>query len=322
MSGGAWPAQVALLGAGTMGSGFAQIFALAGLPCALADRTPELASAARERLVELAAGYEAAGMFPSGAADRITGLVRAAGSIEEAVEGADYVLEAVFEDAAVKAETYRLIEPLVAADTVIASNPSAIPIGRLAAALERRDRFLGTHWFNPPQWVPCVEVIPTSDTRPDVVERVVALHRRLGKRPVTVGDAPGFVANRLQFALFKEATAIVDEGIASAEEVDEVVRGSFGFRLPFFGPFTIADMAGLDVYAAACAVVAEGLGPRFDVPRSTRELVEAGRFGAKSGSGYLEWPAERREPLIAGRYESYNALQSLLGELRSSGKAS
>lgn len=324
MSGGdgaRWPARVAILGAGTMGAGFAHVFALAGIPCALADRSAELAEGARARLVEDARRHEAGGLFPAGAAPRVEELVAAAADVEEAASGADYVLEAVFEDPEVKAETYRRVEPLAAPDAVIASNTSAIPIAQLARTLERPERFLGTHWFNPPQWVPCVEVIPTAQTRRDVVERVLELHLRLGKRPVEVGDGAGFVGNRLQFALFREATSIVEEGLATADQVDEVVRGSFGFRLPLFGPFTIADMAGLDVYTGAYAAMEDAFGPRFALPASVGELVGAGRLGAKSGAGYLEWPEERRERVIAGRNESYAALQGLLDELRASGKA-
>lgn len=317
----AWPGRVAILGAGTMGASFAQIFSLAGIPCTIADRTPGIGEQALERLVRHAERCETRGLFPAGAAERIASLVDAAPRPEDGVEGAEFVLEAVAEDPAVKHDLYRRIEPIAGPDAVIASNTSAIPISQLATALERPDRFLGTHWFNPPQWVPGVEVIPTEHTRRDVVDRIIELHARLGKRPVEIRDGAGFVANRLQFALFKEATAIVADGVATAEQVDEIVRGSFGFRLPFFGPFAIADMAGLDVYAGAYPAIEEALGPRFAVPESVRSLTGAGRLGAKTGSGYLEWPDERRERLIAGRDESYAALQRLLDELRANGKA-
>ena len=122
------------------------------------------------------------------------------------------------------------------------------------------------HWFVPPLLVPCVEVIPRPDDRRHGVEQVVEVLTRLGKAAVVVGDGPGFVANRIQFAMFREAAKIVEEGLATPEQVDQVVRSSFGFRLPFFGPFTIADLAGLDVYADIYEALERGLGPGFSAP--------------------------------------------------------
>ena len=176
------------------------------------------------------------------------------------MNGADLVVEAVLERPDVKLAVYEEIERAAGDDTVIATNTSSIPIAELAAGLRRPNRFLGVHWFVPPLLVPCVEVIRTPSTDERVVEIVVEALTRLGKTPVVVGDGPGFVANRIQFAMFREAARIVEDGIAGPEQVDEVVRSSFGFRLPFFGPFTIADMAGLDVYADIYETLERGLG--------------------------------------------------------------
>ena len=165
------------------------------------------------------------------------------------MDGADLIVEAVVERPDVKAAVYAAIEAAAADGAVIATNTSSIPIAELAAGLRRPGRFLGVHWFVPPLLVPCVEVIPRPSTDEQVVQQVVDALTRLGKAAVVVGDGPGFVANRIQFAMFREAARIVEDGLATPEQVDEVVRSSFGFRLPFFGPFTIADMAGLDVYA-------------------------------------------------------------------------
>ncbi len=159
------------------------------------------------------------------------------------------MVEAVFERPDVKATAYEEVEAAASGETVIATNTSSIPITELALTLRSPGRFLGVHWFVPPLLVPCVEVIPTRSTDPGVVENVVSALTALGKIAVVVGDGPGFVANRIQFAMFREAARIVEDGVATPEQVDEIVRSSFGFRLPFFGPFTIADMAGLDVYA-------------------------------------------------------------------------
>jgi 3-hydroxybutyryl-CoA dehydrogenase len=309
-----WPARVAIIGAGLMGAGFSHVFGMAGVQVAIADASPEETERSLARLLASAQSYEDDGLFPSGAAERLRRGVRAAASIADAVDGAEYVLEAVTEDPAVKHAVYEQVETVAGAETILATNTSAIPITSLAGAVRRPERFLGTHWFNPAQFVPCVEIIPASGTDPAVVERVRALHARLGKQPVVVGDGPGFVANRIQFAMFKEAVSVVADGIATAEAVDEVVRGSFGFRLPIFGPFAIADMAGLDVYVGAYGALEAGLGERLACPPEVRALVDQGRAGAKSGAGFMDWPEAHRAAVLAGRDASYAALQALLND--------
>lgn len=307
-----WPARVAVVGAGTMGAGFAQLFAARGIAVTIVDSTPGRTGSAVERLRASARGFEERGLFGRGEADRVERMVAGADSIAVAVADAELIIEAVFEDPAVKRETYAEIEAAAADETVLATNTSAIPIGDLAASVEHPERFLGTHWFNPPQFVPCVEVIPGPDTTEAVIERVLALLAAIGKRPVKVGDAAGFVANRIQFAMFKEAVSCVADGVADPAEVDEIVRSSFGFRLPFFGPFAIADMAGLDIYAGAYEALEGDLGPRFSAPEKLRALLAAGRSGTKSGGGFLDLPAGEVPAMIERRDASYVALSELI----------
>ena len=315
MSENAWPRRAAVIGVGTMGSGFAQLLALAGIPTRLADASRELAKAGRDRAIEGARRFEADGLMPAGAAEKIAVAVSAAPSIQSAVTGADFVIEAIREDPATKREAFAIVDGAAPAGAVIATNTSAIPIRELAGAFRDGSRFLGTHWFNPPQWVPCVEVIPGPDTSDAVVERVHGLMRRLGKQPTTVGDAAGFVANRIQFAMFKEAVSVVADGVATPEQVDEVVRASFGFRLPFFGPFKIADMAGLDVYDGAYRALEQDLGGRFSVPEPVAKMVAGGRLGTKAGGGFFDAPPDGLPELTARRDRSYAALSALLEEL-------
>ncbi|HVX45108.1 MAG TPA: 3-hydroxyacyl-CoA dehydrogenase family protein [Mycobacteriales bacterium] len=303
--------RAAIVGAGTMGVGFAQVLALGGIECRIADAAPELAVAARERAIALARRYVELDLMPAGAAETIADGVQPVDSVAEAVDSATLVLEAVPERPELKREVYGRIEAAAAADTVIATNTSAIPITSLSEGLRRPERFLGAHWFNPPQWVPAVELIPSAATDPAVVTDLAETLRGLGKRPTVVRDSAGFVANRIQFAMFAEAAAVVAEGVASAEDVDDIVRSSFGFRLPFFGPFAIADMAGLDVYQGAYEALREAHGEHFATPALVRELVEQGRVGHKAGAGILEPPediashAERRD-------QAYAALARLL----------
>jgi len=315
-----WPKRAAVVGAGYMGTGFGQLLALHGVPCRLADADEERATAGLETVLSLSRRFVDARLWTAEQAEAVERNVTAAATVEEAVADADIVLEAVTEDPAVKAAVFRRVEAAAPAEAIVATNTSAIPIADLSKAFTRPERFLGVHWFNPPQWVPGVEVIPGPHTNPAVVERCHELLRRLGKRPVTVGDSAGFVGNRIQFAAFKEAVQIVADGVASPEAVDEIVRTTFGFRLPFYGPFAIADMAGLDVYAGAFAALERGLGPRFAAPEKLRELVEQGRLGNKSGGGFLGITGEEAEKMAARRDESYAALARLLDELEAEGR--
>jgi 3-hydroxybutyryl-CoA dehydrogenase len=298
-----------------MGVGISHVFASRGTPTVLVDSTAALAESARERSLELLSRLEAAGSVDPGATSTAQRCLSAAKTVEEAVRAADLVVEAVVERADVKLPVYEAIEAAAGAGAVIATNTSSIPIARLAAGLRRPERFLGVHWFVPPLLVPCVEVIPTASTGEHAVQEVVGALRRLGKTAVVVGDGPGFVANRIQFALFREAARIVEDGLATPSQVDEVVRSSFGFRLPFFGPFTIADMAGLDVYADIFDTLERGLGADFAAPGILREHVERGDFGVKTGRGFLEMSKAEADELIERRDRAYIALARLRREL-------
>ncbi len=313
----AWPSKVAVVGAGTMGVGIAHVFAANAIPTVLVDATPELSEAARDRALALLDRLEQAGNVGEGTTATAERHLAAAPSIADAVDGADLVVEAVLERPDVKLAVYAEIEAAAGDDAVIATNTSSIPIAELAAGLRRPNRFLGVHWFVPPLLVPCVEVIRTPSTDEGVVAIVVDALTRLGKTPVVVGDGPGFVANRIQFAMFREAARIVEDGIAGPEQVDEVVRSSFGFRLPFFGPFTIADMAGLDVYVDIYDTLERGLGAAFSAPDLLREHVERGELGVKSGRGFLELSQAEADELIDRRNRAYVELADLRREIES-----
>jgi 3-hydroxybutyryl-CoA dehydrogenase len=309
-----WPGSAAVIGAGTMGLGVAESFASAGISVYLADATPDLTWQAKEQLVERARGHAEAGLVTTEAVDRVNAVGVAEGMLE-AVRGVDLVFEAVPEDLDLKHDVLASCTDGAPPEAVIVSNTSSLPIDELAKSVKRPGRFLGMHWFNPPEWTPGVEVIPAATTEPEIVERVVDFLWAIGKRPAVVGSGPGFVANRIQMALFLEALRCVEEGLASPQEVDEVVRSCFGFRLPFFGPFQIADMAGLDVYVSVLKTLKEGLGERFEVPDSLHELVEQGCTGAKSGAGFLTYSDEKRDRLLLERDHRYAALNELLERL-------
>jgi 3-hydroxybutyryl-CoA dehydrogenase len=306
---------VAVVGSGYMGGGIAQVLALAGATVKIADVSEEIAVKNYGRLIAEARQFVADGLFPDDAVARLEEHLSPAASIEEAVADADFIEEAVPEKIEIKHETLRRISAAARPDAVIGSNTSTILIASLAEAVTNPERFLGVHFSNPAPFIPGVELIPHAGTDESVIPLVEELVASTGKETARVKDATGFVLNRLQYALFHEATQIVEEGIATPEDIDTIVRTTFGFRLPVFGPFAIADMAGLDVYAFCYASLQTRWPERFATPESLKELVDAGKFGTKSGAGYLDVPADRTPELVAYRNKAYVAIKKLMDEL-------
>lgn len=306
---------VTVVGSGYMGGGIAMVFALGGYDVILADVDATTAQRSYERVVSEARDLESRGLLSLGSAGRLRGRLSYADSIELAVAGADYITEAVPEQLAIKLDTLGRICACARADAIIATNTSAIAISELARVVTNPDRFLGVHWMNPAPFIPGVELISGVDTTPDTVQRAEWLIRDVGKIPARVADTPGFVANRLQFALYKEAVRIVEEGVATPAQIDTVVSNSFGFRLALFGPFAIGDMAGLDVYESSYRSLEHAFGERFSVPTSLAATVAAGNLGLKSGRGFLDIDPEDKDALLAYRATAYARLSQLRDEL-------
>ena len=306
--------NVAVVGAGYMGGGIAQVLAMAGFQVAITDADPDITLRHRDRLYAEAAEFEEQGLFDPGSTALVEANLRAAASLADAVEGADFVEEAVLEVPEVKGPVLAAVEAAVRPGTIIATNTSTLPIGGLAAQLAHPEHFLGVHFSNPAPFIPGVELIAHAGTDEAAVVASEALVARTGKLSARVSDKAGFVLNRLQYVLLKEAINLVEEGVATAEDVDIIVRTTFGYRLPFFGPFAIADMAGLDVYAAGFRTLAEHYGERLATPAMLTELVEAGKYGVKKNGGFVI-PAGDQAPLVAYRNRAYARLGQLLREL-------
>jgi 3-hydroxybutyryl-CoA dehydrogenase len=307
--------QTAVIGSGYMGGGIAQVLALGGFDVVLGDVDTETAHKSRRRLIDQAKTFEAEGLFDQGSADILEQRLTAADSVEAAVANADYITEAVFETLEVKLEALARISAAAEPHAIIGSNTSAIPITELAAAVVRPERFLGVHWMNPAPFIPGVELIASDATDPAVLDVAEELIKAVGKTPARVADTPGFVANRLQFALYKEAVKVVEEGLATPAQVDLVVSNAFGFRLALFGPFAIGDMAGLDVYASSYSTLAKTYGERFEAPDSLKATVAAGNLGVKSGAGFLDIDPDQTAALLAYRDKAYRRLSQLRKEL-------
>jgi len=287
--------RVAVVGAGLMGHGIAQVFAEADWPVAVWDPDPEVRESVGDRV--------RANLRALGRPLEAAGRPAVHDTLEGALDGADLVIESAPEDLATKQRLFERLGELTGPGTVLATNTSVMSVGRISERTRHLGRALGTHWWNPPYLIPLVEVVQAEATDPEVVERTIGLLAEVGKTPVHVRrDVPGFVGNRLQHALWREAFSLVEQGICDAETVDVVVRASFGRRLGVLGPMENADLVGLDMALA----IHEYLLPHLDrtpgPARILRDKVARGELGMKTGKGFRAWregePAAVRERLL------------------------
>ncbi len=286
----AYKPRIAVVGAGLMGHGIAQVFAVAGHDVTITDAAKQSLDSAKSRIL---ANLKDLGDDQS-AVERVTPVA----ALSDAVREADYVVEAVLEDLGVKQKLFAEIEQHVRPDTILASNTSVIPITDIMRGLHRRERALGTHWWNPPFLVPLVEVIETQWTSPEAIDFTMKLHADAGKQPAHVKkDVPGFIGNRLQHALWREAIALVEQGICDAQTVDEVIKSSFGRRIAVLGPLENADMVGTDLTLAIHKTVLPAIDSRPGPSPYLEKLVADGKLGFKSGEGFRTWTAEQQAAL-------------------------
>jgi 3-hydroxybutyryl-CoA dehydrogenase len=285
-------AKIAVIGAGLMGHGVAQVFAVAGHDVTITDSFAQNLDTAKSRI--------AANLRDLGEDESALARVRPCADLAEAMRDADYVVEAVSEDLPLKQKLFAEIERHVRADTILASNTSVIPITAIMQNLAARERALGTHWWNPPFLVPLVEVIETQWTSPEAIAWTIELHTAAGKKPAHVKkDVPGFIGNRLQHALWREAISLVEHGICDAQTVDEVVKASFGRRLAVLGPLENADLVGTDLTLAIHNIVLPAIDRRPEPSPYLQKLVADKKLGFKSGEGFRKWSADAQAALRA-----------------------
>lgn len=283
---------VAVIGAGLMGHGIAQVLACAGEDVVVHDPMSEALASVRARI--------AANLRGLGQDETAASAVRLADSLEEAVEGAAWVIEAAPESLELKQELFARLDEQAADDAVLASNSSVMRVGDVGARAARRERIIGTHWWNPPYLIPLVEVVQGDQTDAAVVDRTMRFLEGLGKTPVHVKrDVAGFVGNRLQHALWREAFDLIDQGVCDAETVDMVITHGFGRRLDVLGPIANADLIGLDLTLAIHDYVLPALHPPSKPSDGLRRRVEDGDLGVKTGRGFLQWTDEEADALRA-----------------------
>jgi len=278
--------QVAVIGAGTMGNGIAQVFAQAGYPVTMIDIAAEQLQRGQATIERSLAKLVEKGKL--GAAERDAALARIhTAATLDAAAGADLAVEAVFENAAVKKETLHALDAILPPQAILASNTSSISITELAAATGRPAQVIGMHFMNPVPLMQLVEIIRGLQTGDDTATATVETVRRLGKTPVLVNDAAGFVANRILMPMINEAVYTLMEGVASAEAIDTVMK--LGMNHPM-GPLTLADLIGLDVCLAIMEVLHKNLGDdKYRPCPLLRRMVAAGYLGRKSGRGFYTY---------------------------------
>jgi 3-hydroxybutyryl-CoA dehydrogenase len=292
--------QIAVVGAGLMGHGIALEFAAHGFPVTLHDQSESQLAQSPARIAEGLDRLAAAGRISTAAAAEAPALITSTSDLRSAIAGADLVIEAVTENLDVKRAVFRELDAWAPPHAILASNSSTFMPSLMAAATTRPAQVIVAHYFNPPHLLPLVELVRGAQTSDHTVETLRALYLSIGKSPAVVQkEAPGFVGNRLQMALLREALAIVEAGIATPQDVDTIIKTGFGRRLSVAGVFEVFDAAGLDVTLA----VAEQLFPEID--RSTtissflRDKVARGDLGQKTGKGIYDWPPEKAAALRA-----------------------
>ncbi len=275
-----------VIGAGTMGHGIAHVAAVAGCDVRLYDALDGAAAAGVAKIAKnLDKGVEL-GKLSRAERDLALSRVRAATVLEVACAGSDCVIEAVPERIELKREIFAAVDRSVPDHSLLATNTSSLPVAEIATALKQPGRLVGMHFFNPVHVMKLVEVVRHAGADDDAVARAVAFAERLGKTPITVTDSPGFASSRLGLVIGLEAMRMVEQGVASAADIDTAMKLGYGHPM---GPLELTDLVGLDVRLGIAEYLTGAIGPSFTPPQVLRDKVAAGKLGKKSGEGFYRW---------------------------------
>ncbi len=285
--------KVAVVGAGIMGHGIAQNFARHGYDTSLYDVDEDILQRAHESIRSNLETFVQAGMEKSDRVDPILARITLTTSLREAVDGADYITEAAPEDFDLKAKIYREMDGYVHGEAILASNTSMLSISGFGGDVEKKGNLIVAHWFNPPHIVPVVELVMGAHTTEDTYRRTHRLLASIGKTPVKVRkEIPGFLVNRIQTAMFREVLSLLEQGVASPEDLDSAVKGSFGLRLGVIGVLETMDLAGLDLMYKGTKYLYPFIDRSLEPQKALVEKVENGQLGAKTGRGFFDYDTE------------------------------
>lgn len=286
--------RICNLGCGTMGFGTAIAFAQKGYEINLFGRKDASIERAMKNIRFTLTGMKNNQIIDEQEMNKIISRIHGVTSIKDAAKDADFVIESVAEDMDIKQSVYKELEKYLSADIVFATDSSGLLPSQVASKLSHPERFVVAHFWNPPHLIPLVEVVPGKETKKEVVEFVIELLEKIGKKPVGLKkEAPRFIGNRLQFALLREALYCVKNGFASAEDVDTICKYSIGRRLGVTGPIESADLGGLDIFYSISAYLNSELAADKLGSEMMRNCVEKGLLGAKSGSGLYNWDKDK-----------------------------
>jgi 3-hydroxyacyl-CoA dehydrogenase len=301
------PNRATVLGTGTMGPGMGAVLARAGMKVTLFDVNPE----ALERAKGMVAMVE--GVLDRLEVPKRDGALSYETDRAAALDGTDVVVEAIPEQLELKRQVFAELEDEISAEAIIASNTSGIPVTKLAEGLQRPERVIGWHWSNPPHLIPMNEVIPGERTAPEVTAATQELTRRIGYHPVTLKkEVPGFVENRVLYAIMRECLALVDEGVMDIEGIDLCVKWGIGYKLAVVPPIQLLDMAGLDIYTSVASYLNQSLSDEKGVSKTATDLKEQGRLGIKNGRGFFDYTPERIKELQQQRAAALVAVRKAL----------
>ncbi len=294
--------DIGVIGAGLMGHGIAQVFALKGYKVKLFDNDSKVLEFATETIRNNLKTFLEMGLAESREIEACIGRIQICHALLEMCDGVQLTIEAVCENLGLKSAVFLDLERLTPPQTILCSNTSGISISLISEKLQFKDRVVGTHFWNPPHIVPCVEVIKSQFGSDEAFQTVVELMKRVGKEPVRVlKDVPGFLGNRLQHALWREAISLVEKGIADPEDIDRVVKYGFGLRLPFLGPLETADLAGLDLVYDIHEYLFADLENRSTPSPLLKKLVDQKTTGVKTKKGFYHWTDESIRQIIQQR---------------------
>jgi len=283
--------RIAVIGAGIMGHGFAQVFAQKGFPVTLHDIDEDILKKALTQIGNNLETFIEHRMIIKKEKKATLERITTSPDLRKTVSHADFVLESVPEDMDLKKKVFEDLDRLSPPHAILASNTSGLSITEIGSVTKRPDKTIIVHGMNPPHIVPVVEIVRGEKTSDETVELTCRLILKLGKRPVRLlKEVPGFLLNRLQFALYREALYCLEMGVATAEDIDLVVKAGYGFRLPILGPLETSDFGGLDTYLRICENLFPQLNDSKEPPLLLKRLVEEGKLGVKSGEGFYKYP--------------------------------